>query len=110
MEKWTDKMIDALLKCAKDRFETDIPKAVEIRKLRSFLFDLTVSYWKADKACIEAKFVFKWWHIPYSNTRTIELPEAAVWALKHQMSHELEFMCDNLAKICCFKEKGEIER
>lgn len=97
--KWNGEQITALLRQAKDKYETDIPLAQEISHLVSFFNEMILFAGKEDHFYFKFDITFRWWHIPRKDSRRIDIPEEIAWKVLGEARALLDTKCNRLTDM-----------
>ena len=108
---WTEKEIKSLRKFAYDTFQTEIPLSAEIEKLQLFVDRSKMGYKNVSLKLIKTNNIkLQWTPNLWTFPMEVEIPESVMGALNTECENLLDVRCNELAKLCGYKNEMSAEQ
>lgn len=108
---WEEKEIKKLRKYAFDTFQTEIPLSAEIEKIQLFVDQSKMGYKNVSPRLIKTNNVKLLWTPNFwTFPMEVEIPESIMGAIRTECENLLSVRCDELAKLCGYKNEMSAEQ
>jgi uncharacterized protein with von Willebrand factor type A (vWA) domain len=108
---WTEKEIKNLRKFAYNTFQTEIPLSAEIEKIQLFVDQSKMGYKNVNPRLIKTNNVKLLWTPKFWTFQMeVEIPESIMGAIRTECENLLSIRCDELAKLCGYKNEMSAEQ
>ena len=108
---WEEKEIKKLRKHAFDTFQTEIPLSGEIEKIQIFLNQSQMGIKKMSPKIIKTNNVkLQWTPNFWTFPMEVEIPESIIGTIRTECENLLDVRCDELAKLCGYRNEMSAEQ